>query len=74
VILIFILLYQNKNPLRTNYSLIAGQNVKRIEALSGGVFAIALTLLVLEIKVPEVQVAQYTFTGSTIIYTLALCV
>ncbi|MES1225814.1 MAG: TMEM175 family protein, partial [Bacteroidota bacterium] len=39
----------------TNYNLIAGQNVKRIEALSDGVFAIALTLLVLEIKVPEVH-------------------
>ena len=39
-----------------HYNQVAGQNVKRIEALSDGVFAIALTLLVLEIKVPEVHV------------------
>jgi uncharacterized membrane protein len=38
------------------YNQIAGQNVKRIEALSDGVFAIALTILVLEIKVPDVHV------------------
>lgn len=40
----------------SNYNQLAGQNVKRIEGLSDGVFAIALTLLVLEIKVPEIQV------------------
>ena len=34
------------------YNQIAGQNIKRIEAISDGVFAIALTLLVLDIKVP----------------------
>lgn len=40
----------------TNYNQIAGQKIARIEALSDGVFAIALTLLVLEIKVPEANV------------------
>ena len=40
----------------TNYNQLAGQNVKRIEGLSDGVFAIALTLLVLEIKVPDTDV------------------
>jgi uncharacterized membrane protein len=34
------------------YNQIAGQKVQRMEALSDGVFAIALTLLVLDIKVP----------------------
>jgi uncharacterized membrane protein len=34
------------------YNQISGQNIKRIEALSDGVFAIALTLLVLDIRVP----------------------
>jgi uncharacterized membrane protein len=35
-----------------HYNEIAGQKITRIEALSDGVFAIALTLLVLDIKVP----------------------
>ena len=34
------------------YDQISGQNIRRIEALSDGVFAIALTLLVLDIRVP----------------------
>lgn len=34
------------------YNQIAGQNVRRIEAISDGVFAIAMTLLVLDIHVP----------------------
>lgn len=34
------------------YNQIAGQNIQRIEALSDGVFAIALTLLVLDVRVP----------------------
>ena len=36
-----------------HYNRIAGQNVRRIEALSDGVFAIAFTLLILEIRVPH---------------------
>jgi uncharacterized membrane protein len=38
-----------------HYNQIAGQKMTRIEALSDGVFAIALTLLVLEIKVPAAE-------------------
>lgn len=34
------------------YNQIAGQKIQRIEAISDGVFAIALMLLVLDIKVP----------------------
>lgn len=41
---------------KLHYNQIAGQKIGRIEALSDGVFAIALTLLVLEIKVPEIHV------------------
>lgn len=37
------------------YNQIAGQKFQRIEALSDGVFAIALTLLVLDIKVPVME-------------------
>ena len=34
------------------YDQISGKNIQRMEALSDGVFAIALTLLVLDIRVP----------------------
>jgi len=34
------------------YNRIAGQRIQRIEAISDGIFAVALTLLVLDIKVP----------------------
>jgi uncharacterized membrane protein len=37
------------------YNSFAGQKISRIEALSDGVFAIALTLLILDIKVPTVE-------------------
>ena len=37
------------------YNQLAGQKIQRIEALSDGVFAIALTLLVLDIKVPSIE-------------------
>ena len=41
--------------LRTIYDDLAGQKVQRIEAISDGVFAIALTLLVLDIRVPVAE-------------------
>jgi uncharacterized membrane protein len=37
---------------KKTYNQLAGQNVARIETISDGVFAIAMTLLVLDIKVP----------------------
>jgi uncharacterized membrane protein len=36
----------------TRYNAIAGQNVERLAALSDGLFAVAMTLLVLDLKVP----------------------
>src|SRR5207249_453676 len=38
---------------RVAYNEIAGRNVERIAALSDGLFAIAMTLIVLEIRVPD---------------------
>ncbi|MFZ0559559.1 MAG: TMEM175 family protein [Methylovirgula sp.] len=38
--------------LRTHYNHIAGQNVERLAALSDGVFAVAMTLLVLDLRTP----------------------
>src|SRR4029078_13316442 len=37
----------------TDYNQLAGRQVERIAALTDGLFAIAMTLIVLEVKVPE---------------------
>ena len=39
----------------TWYNRIAGQNLERLAALSDGIFAVAMTLLVLDIHAPEKQ-------------------
>lgn len=41
--------------MRNNYNKIAGKDVGRIIAISDAVFGVAMTLLVLEIKVPEIE-------------------
>src|SRR5580658_9755261 len=38
----------------THYNRVAGQSVERLAALSDGVFAVAMTLLVLDLHAPEV--------------------
>jgi uncharacterized membrane protein len=40
---------------RTSYNLIAGQNLGRLAALSDGIFAVAMTLLVLDLRVPVIE-------------------
>jgi uncharacterized membrane protein len=39
-------------PMTTSYNQIAGQSVERLAALSDGIFAVAMTLLVLDLRVP----------------------
>ena len=39
----------------TSYNQIAGQSVERLAALSDGIFAVAMTLLVLDLKVPATE-------------------
>jgi uncharacterized membrane protein len=45
-------LSQHPMPTPFNYNRIAGQNLERIAALSDGIFAVAMTLLVLDLHTP----------------------
>jgi len=45
---------QDKNPIPENYSVVAHSN-ERIIMLSDGIFAITITLLVLEVRVPQIE-------------------
>ncbi len=42
----------------TLYNEIAGQNVERLAALSDGIFAVAMTLLVLDLRLPATEVVH----------------
>ena len=42
----------------TSYNQVAGQSVERLAALSDGIFAVAMTLLVLDLRVPAMAAVQ----------------
>jgi uncharacterized membrane protein len=48
----------DSSPMTTSYNAIAGQNVERLAALSDGIFAVAMTLLVLDLRIPATQLIQ----------------
>jgi len=54
-----------------SYNDIAGQKVQRLEAISDGVFAIALTLLVLELHVPVLEAIHTETAVLQSLYALA---
>ena len=48
----------DSGPMTTSYNAIAGQNVERLAALSDGIFAVAMTLLVLDLRVPATEAVR----------------
>ena len=57
-------------PGKPTYNLIAGQNVERLAALRDGIFAVAMTLLVLDLRVPSREAIH---SGAELRHALIAC-
>ena len=55
----------NSFSLTTAYNRIASQRVERLAALSDGIFAVAMTLLVLDVRVPMFGMWEWGTRGKT---------
>ena len=56
--------------MRAPYNIIAGQSLERLAALSDGIFAVAMTLLVLELHVPVVDAGEALGTDQSLFLAL----
>ena len=57
--------------MRSLYNRVAGQNVERLAALSDGIFAVAMTLLVLDLRVPAAEAVHSEHDLRRILIALA---
>lgn len=57
--------------MKTSYNQIAGQSVERLAALSDGIFAVAMTLLVLDLKAPASEAVRSEHDLARILLALA---
>ena len=55
----------------TSYNQIAGQSVERLAALSDGIFAVAMTLLVLDLKAPAAEAVHSEHELARVLFALA---
>lgn len=56
---------------KLSYNKIAGQSVERLAALSDGIFAVAMTLLVLDLRVPAAEAVHSEYDLGRVLVALA---
>ena len=49
----------------SQYNELSGQSVERLRTLADGVFAVAMTLLVLDVRLPEVEAGSNPRSGTS---------